>query len=84
MNQQEARFILEPTTFYSMREAQELTDDLELAVINLGTASGVLHAVVESFSEIVNNAAEHGMTPEGAATHVRYLPHRRGWPSTAS
>ena len=34
--------------------------------------------VVELFSELVNNAAEHGMTAEGAHAHVRYMPHRKG------
>ena len=31
------------------------------------------------FSELVNNAAEHGMSEQGAQAHVRYMPHRRGW-----
>ena len=41
----------------------------------MGTANA---ALVEIFSELVNNAAEHGMTPEGAHAHVRFMPHRRG------
>ena len=72
-------YILEPSTFRSMREAQELTDLLEhrLADQNLGAAS-VRPELVETFSEIVNNAAEHGMSPGGAHAHVRLMPHRRG------
>jgi anti-sigma regulatory factor (Ser/Thr protein kinase) len=35
--------------------------------------------LVEIFSELVNNAAEHGMNPEGAQAHIRYMPHRRGY-----
>ena len=34
--------------------------------------------VDESLSEIVFNAIEHGMTTDGAHSHVRYLPDRRG------
>ena len=34
--------------------------------------------LVEVFSGLVNNAAEHGMTLGGTHAHVRYLPHRRG------
>ena len=34
--------------------------------------------LVETFSQLVNNAAEHGMTPQGAHAHVRHMPHRRG------
>ena len=30
------------------------------------------------FSEMVNNAAEHGMSDTGAHCHVRLMPHRRG------
>ena len=41
-------------------------------------AASVSPEVVELFSELVNNAAEHGMTAEGAHAHVRYMPHRKG------
>ena len=30
------------------------------------------------FSEMVNNAAEHGMSETGAHCHVRLMPHRKG------
>ena len=30
------------------------------------------------FSEMVNNAAEHGMSNNGAHCHVRLMPHRKG------
>ena len=64
-----------------MTEAQALTDTLEdnLAVLNQGAAN-VRPELVEIFSELVNNAAEHGVT-EGSASaiaHVRFMPHRRG------
>ena len=79
MNPEEPEYALEPTTFHSMREAQELTDLLEenLQGRNMGAANTHAEAV-EIFSELVNNAAEHGMTPEGAHAHVRFMPHRRG------
>ena len=34
--------------------------------------------LVALFSELVNNAAEHGMSEQGANAHVRHMPHRRG------
>ena len=65
--------------FGAMTEAQALTDTLEdnLSTLNLG-APNVRAEVAEIFSEIVNNAAEHGMTEAGAQSHVRFMPHRRG------
>ena len=79
MSAGETEYALEPTTFRSMQEAQELTDVLEenLQERRLGGAS-VRPEVVEIFSKLVNNAAEHGMTQSGANAHVRYMPHRRG------
>ena len=75
----ETEYALEPTAFRSMQEAQELTDILEenLQERRMGAAS-VRPEVVEIFAELVNNAAEHGMTEVGANAHVRYMPHRRG------
>ena len=72
-------YALEPSTFRSMREAQELTNQLEenLTDRDMGTAN-MRPEVVEAFSEMVNNAAEHGMTDDGAHAHVRYMPHRKG------
>ena len=75
MSTGEARYILAPTAFGAMTEAQALTDTL--AVFNQDTANG-RPELVEIFSELVNNAAEHGMTEAGAQSHVRFIPHRRG------
>lgn len=79
MNTNDMEYALEPTTFHSMQEAQELVNTLEenLQDRRIGAAS-VRPELVEIFSELANNAAEHGMTPEGAHAHVRYMPHRRG------
>ena len=79
MNPEEAGYALEPAAFRSMQEAQELVNTLEenLDARNMGAAN-VRPEVVEIFSELVNNAAEHGMTEEGAHAHVRFMPHRRG------
>lgn len=41
-------------------------------------AANVRPELVEIFSEIVNNAAEHGMSDRGAHAHVRFMPHRKG------
>ena len=78
MNAGEAEYVLDPTTFHSIREAQELANILGENLQNrrLGSAS-VRPVLVEIFSKLVNNAAEYGMTPEGAQVHVRYMPHRR-------
>ena len=79
MNTDEIEYSLEPTTFHSMQEAQELVNTLEENLQNRRTAAASMRPeVVEVFSELVNNAAEHGMTPEGAHAHVRYMPHRKG------
>ena len=79
MSGSETEYALEPTNFRSMQEAQELTYALEenLQERRMGAAS-VRPEVVEIFSELVNNAAEHGMTEAGANAHIRYMPHRRG------
>ena len=79
MNADETQYALAPAVFHSMREAQELADSLEenLQENHMGAAN--THAeIVEVFSELVNNAAEHGMTGAGAHAHVRFIPHRRG------
>ena len=76
---EETQYALEPTIFHSMREAQELAGILEENLRDRGMgAANVRPELVEVFSELVNNAAEHGMTEEGAHAHVRYVPHRRG------
>ena len=79
MHANEEEYALEPTAFYSMQEAQELVDALEENLRDHAMGAANVHPeLVEIFSELVNNAAEHGMTPEGAHAHVRYMPHRRG------
>ena len=77
--QDETTYILEPTSFHSMREAQVLTDQLEQNLSHLSNvAANIKPQVVEMFSEMVNNAAEHGMSDTGAHCHVRLMPHRKG------
>ena len=78
MNNNGTAYALEPTTFHSMQQAQEPTNTLEENLHNqhLGTAN-VRPGLVEISSELVNNAAEHGVSPAGADIHVRYMPHRR-------
>ena len=77
--QDETTYILEPTSFHSMREAQVLTDQLEQNLSNLSNvAANIKPQAVEMFSEMVNNAAEHGMSDTGAHCHVRLMPHRKG------
>ena len=73
------QYALEPASFRSMREAQDLANTLEdnLAERSLGAAN-VRAELVEIFSELVNNAAEHGMSEAGAHAHMRFMPHRRG------
>ena len=62
-----------------MREAQDLTKAL---IENLQDwrmdASSFNADLVALFSELVNNAAEHGMSEQGAHVHVRYMPPRKG------
>ena len=80
MSVEETQYALEPTAFRSMREAQELTDTLEqnLQTLDMGAAN-IRPEVVEVFSELVNNAGEHGLEDNGEANaHVRWMPHRRG------
>ena len=76
---QETAYLLQPTIFHSMREAQELANKLEQ---NLATrrpeAASISGVAVETFSELLNNAAEHGMNDAGAHCHVRVMPHRMG------
>ena len=64
MNTNESEYALEPTTFRSMQEVQELTDTLEENLHGqvMGNPS-IRPELVEMFSQLVNNAAEHGMTP---------------------
>lgn len=62
-----------------MREAQDLANTLEQ---NLATqhpeAASISGVAVETFSELLNDDAEHGMTDDGAHCHVRVMPHRMG------
>ena len=75
----ETAYALEPAAFHSMQQAQELTNALEqnLHDLNMGAAN-LRPELVETFSELVNNAAEHGASPDGADVHVRFMPHRKG------
>ena len=75
----ETDYLLQPAIFHSMREAQELANTLEqnLATGHLEAAS-ISGVAVETFSELLNNAAEHGMSDAGAHCHVRVMPHRLG------
>ena len=41
-------------------------------------AANIKPQVVEMFSEMVNNAAEHGMSDTDAHCHVPLMPHRKG------
>ena len=79
MNISESEYALEPSAFYSMRDAQVLVDALEANLQDraLGAAN-IRPELVEMVSELTNNAAEHGLSENGAHAHVRYLPHRRG------
>ena len=80
MNSNDIEYALEPTVFHSMTEAQQLANTLEENLLDLRIgAANVNVEVVEMFSELVNNAAEHGMSREGAHAHVRYIPHRRSY-----
>ena len=76
---QETDYLLQPTIFHSMREAQEPANKLEQ---NLATqhpeAASISGVAVETFSKLLNNAAEHGMNYAGAHCHVRLMPHRLG------
>ena len=75
----ETEYALEPTTFRSLQEAQQLTDVLEENLQGMGISSASARPeLVGIFSKRVNNAAEHGVTEEGANAHVRFMPHRRG------
>ena len=75
----ETIYLLPPSLFHSMREAQELANTLEqnLAAHHPETAS-ISGVAVETLSELLNNAAEHGMSDAGAQCHVRAMPHRLG------
>ena len=76
---QDTTYLLQPSIFHSMREAQELANTLEqnLAVRHPEAAS-ISGAAFETFSKLLNNAAEHGMHDSGAHCHVRMMPHRLG------
>ena len=78
MNTTDSDYALEPTAFRSMGGAQQLTDALEEIIHDhrMGAAN-VRPELAEIFSEIVNNAAGHGISDKGAHAHVRFMPHRR-------
>ena len=65
MNREEIQYVLDANTL------EENLNQRSMSTANL-------HAeLVETFSELVNNAAEHGMTEKGAQAHIRYVPHRK-------
>ena len=78
MNQNEPVYALDPTTFHSWQQAQEITNTLESNLLYLNIPAGVSPVIVETFSEIINNSTEHGMSEQGATAHVRFMPHRTG------
>ena len=78
MRAHEKEYALEPTTFHSMQEAQARRRPRRKPP-GPGDGRSQGTELVEIFSALVNNAAEHGMTLEGAHAHVRYIPHRRGY-----
>ena len=78
MNTTDSDYALEPTAFHSMEEAQQLTDTLEEIIHDqrMGAAN-VRPELVEIFSEIVNNGAEHGMSEARAHTLTSASCHNR-------
>ena len=76
---QETSYLIPPPTFHSMREAHELanTSARKLAAQHPDAAS-ISGVAIETFSELLNNAAEHGMTDDGTHRHVRLMPDRMG------
>ena len=79
MSSHESIYSPEPTVFHSMRQAQELTHALEDNVVRVSLgAANTAAELAGVFSELVNAAAEHGMSEDGAHAHVRFMPHRSG------
>ena len=66
-----------------MQEVQDLAKALVENLQDWRMGASSFHAdmadLVALFSELVNNAAEHGMSEQGAHAHVRYMPHRKGY-----
>ena len=59
-----SEYALEPATLHSIQEAQELASTLEENLHDqVMGAPSIRPGLVEMFSQLVNNAAEHGMTP---------------------
>ncbi len=76
---QETGYLLPPAIFHSMREAQKLANTLEHnPATRHSEAASISGVAVETFSELLNNAAEHGMSDAGAHCHVRVMPQRLG------
>ena len=75
----ETDYLLQPAIFHSMREAQDLANTLEQGLVTRHSeAASISGVAVETFSELLNNAAEHGMSDAGAHCHVRVMPNRLG------
>ena len=60
------------TTFTTMGEAHQLTNQLEHALAHHNTPANTHSKLTELFSEMVNNAAEHSLAQ--AYAFVRYIP----------
>ena len=76
----EPYYVLEPTSFFCLREAEDLTRKLEEALQPRGLATAdVRDELFALFAEVVANATEHGKSGYGASAHIRYMPHRRGF-----
>ena len=75
MKTSEVTYALSPSDFRSMQEAQVLTDSLEENLHDQAIgAPNIRPQLVEILSELVNNAAEHGMNEhadQDAHLHVR-------------
>lgn len=68
--------ILPITRFDNLREAAELTNEVEYSLYTSGLGAANIHPVVcELFSEMVNNAAEHSESSVGAYGFIRFYSH---------
>ena len=72
-------YMIAPTTFYNLGEARDLSQAIKnvLQERKLGTES-LRWELYKLFDEVVSNAADHGMTPDGARAWVELVPRGRG------
>ena len=70
-------YVLKPTTFQTIQQAQNLSKTLEENLLK-GKVSkpSIRSRLIEIFSELAQNAAEHGQNPAGARAQVSYLPYK--------